>query len=147
MALFGLKKKKDEVKEAVKETAVVKDNAEAKKEAKPKVIKSVEKKSKTMPSTESGKDLSGVLLKPRITEKATSSAEHGVYVFEVDPRATKKDIAHAVLHFYGTAPAKVSIVTIPSKEIFSRVQGKRGRKSSGKKAYVYLKEGDKIEIV
>ncbi len=34
---------------------------------------------------------SQVLVQPRITEKATMMAEGGVYVFEVNPNATKKE--------------------------------------------------------
>jgi large subunit ribosomal protein L23 len=144
MALFGLKKKKTEAKDAVKKPAVVKDSNEVKAKNK---LEALKKKTETIISIQSEKDLSRVLMRPRVTEKATMKAEHGVYVFEVDLRATKKDIARAVEHYYGTKPIKISIVPIPSKEIFSRIQGKRGRKSSGKKAYVYLKEGEKMKII
>ena len=42
-------------------------------------------------------------------------------------------------------PTRVNIAKIPSKRTLSR--GKRGVKKGGKKAYVYLKEGDKIELI
>lgn len=87
-----------------------------------------------------------VLLRPRITEKAALGADKSnVYVFEVTPGATKKSISLSIRETYGLKPIKVSVAAIPSKRVF--VRGKRGVKSGGKKAYVYLKKGDKIEII
>jgi len=87
-----------------------------------------------------------VLLRPRITEKAALSADKGgVYVFEVTKSATKKSISASVRDFYKVTPKKVRIATIPLKKVF--VRGKRGVKKGGKKAYVYLKKGDKIEVM
>lgn len=87
-----------------------------------------------------------VLFRPRVTEKATEkSANDNVYVFEIFKNITKKDVASAIHSKYNVRPFKISIVKIPSKKIRSR--GKVGFRSSGKKAYVYLKKGDKIEIV
>jgi large subunit ribosomal protein L23 len=141
MAIFGFKKKKEDKKKTAEKTV-----AKTAAQAKPKEEQAEYRNTKTK-SDESAKDLSRVLLRPRVTEKATMSAENGVYVFEVDLRAAKKDIARAVEHYYGAKPLKVSVVSIPAKEIFSRRQGKRGKKSRGKKAYVYLKEGEKIEVI
>ena len=87
-----------------------------------------------------------VLLRPRITEKAALGADKSnVYVFEVASSATKKSISISVRDAYGVKPRKVRVATIPSKRVF--VRGKRGVKGGGKKAYVYLKKGDKIEII
>ena len=82
-----------------------------------------------------------------MTEKATMQAENGVYVFEVAVNATKKEIGSAVKHYYNVTPIKVNIVKIPSKKVSSRTTRKKGVKAGGKKAYVFLKKGDKIEIV
>ncbi|MDP3874926.1 MAG: 50S ribosomal protein L23 [bacterium] len=87
-----------------------------------------------------------VLLRPRITEKAALGADKSnVYIFEVSPSATKKSISASVRDAYGVKPEKVRVATIPSKQVF--IRGKRGVKSGGKKAYVYLKKGDKIELI
>ena len=87
-----------------------------------------------------------VLLKPRITEKAALLADKSnVYVFEVMKNATKKSISVSIRDVYKVTPEKVRIATMPSKQVF--VRGKKGVKSGGKKAYVYLKKGDKIEII
>ncbi len=81
---------------------------------------------------------------PHITEKASFLSEKGVYVFKVPKRANKILVKRAVKDLYGFEPKKVGIVNIPSKTRFSR--GRRGVSSGYKKALVYLKEGDKIEI-
>ncbi len=91
------------------------------------------------------KDLNPVLMNPRITEKATFSSEKSVYVFKIDPRTTKKLVEKAFVEKYKVVPVKVNTVNIPAKNIF--VRGKKGRKSGYKKAYVYLKKGEKIEII
>jgi large subunit ribosomal protein L23 len=91
--------------------------------------------------------LAHILVQPRITEKATMQIENGVYVFEVAVNATKKEIGGAVKHYYNVTPIKVNIVKIPSKKVSSRTTRKKGVRAGGKKAFVFLKEGDKIEIV
>ena len=72
-------------------------------------------------------------------------ADKGVYVFEVSEHANKKSIKASVRAAYGVTPVRVSVARIPSKRVF--IRGKRGVKSGGKKAYVYLKKGDKIELI
>ena len=87
-----------------------------------------------------------ILIRPRITEKASERATNAsVYVFDVDRKATKHQISHAVLSLYKVKAVKVAIVTVPAKKVF--VRGKVGHTNKGKKAYVYLKKGDKIEFV
>lgn len=84
-----------------------------------------------------------ILLRPRITEKASFLAEKNVHAFEVISTATKKQIAEAVKAFYKVIPIKINIVKNPAKKVF--IKGKKGVKAGVKKAYVYLKKGDKIE--
>jgi large subunit ribosomal protein L23 len=90
-------------------------------------------------------DLTKVLTRPRITEKAATQSASGVYTFDVSVRATKAEVKKAVEQFYKVKPAKVHMIAVPSKAVFMR--GKRGTKSGGKKALVYLKKGDKIEFI
>lgn len=86
------------------------------------------------------------LIQPRVTEKAALQTEtKNVYVFEVAKNASKQEIAKAVKTSYKVTPVMVRTATIKAKKVFSR--GKWGVKSGGKKAYVYLKQGDKIEFV
>lgn len=90
-------------------------------------------------------DLDRVLIRSRVTEKATLNAENNVYVFDVVKDANKFQIKEAFVNLYKVKPIKVNVTTIPAKKIIYR--GKRGIKAGGKKAYVYLKKGDKISVV
>lgn len=87
-----------------------------------------------------------VILRPRVSEKAIlSSDKSGVYVFEVTKTATKKQIAGSVKAAYKVTPVKIRTARIAPKAVF--VRGKHGTRNGGKKAYVYLKKGDKIELI
>ena len=91
-------------------------------------------------------------LKPRITEKAALSADKNkIYVFSVPKSADKRSVATWVKETYKVTPTKINIAKIPDETISSRgrrgMVGRFGKKRGGKKAYVHLKEGDKIEIV
>lgn len=87
-----------------------------------------------------------VLIRPHVTEKAALGADRaGVYVFEVSENSNKNTIAASVKALYKVTPVKVRVTKIMSKAVF--VRGKRGVKKGGKKAYVYLKKGDKIELI
>lgn len=91
------------------------------------------------------KDLNHILIRPHVTEKATVSAESSVYVFEIDPKSTKSHVTRAFVEKYKITPVKITTVTIPAKNVV--VRGKRGTKSGYKKAYIYLKKGEKIENI
>lgn len=85
-----------------------------------------------------------VLIRPRITEKAAIMAnKSNVHVFEVEKGATKKGVIASMKEVYKVTPLKVRFSAIPKKTVY--VRGKWGTKGGGKKAYVYLKKGDKIE--
>ena len=92
-------------------------------------------------------DLSWVLIKPRITEKSTDVGMVRAYVFNVSERANKREIAQAFAQVYKVFPAKVRVTAIRSKTVRNAKTGKSGVKSGGKKAYIYLKEGDSINLV
>ena len=92
------------------------------------------------------RDLSYVLWHARITEKATIHQSSGVYVFDVDVSVSKRDIMQAVKSLYNVTPRKVAVVNIPRKNIRSMRTGRSGVKGGGKKAYVYLKQGETITI-
>ncbi|MDE1875195.1 MAG: 50S ribosomal protein L23 [Patescibacteria group bacterium] len=85
------------------------------------------------------------VISPRITEKAARLSENGIYAFNVRKDANARQIAEAVETAYKVKPVKVSVAPVKSKSMFSR--GKYGKTVAGKKAYVYLKKGDKIEFV
>jgi len=99
------------------------------------------------PASSSGMNgsLESVLSRPRITEKASILSEQNMYVFEINKRANKSLVKMAVKELYKVNPTKVNIINSPSKAIVSR--GIKGRKPGKKKAVVYLKKGDTIEII
>lgn len=103
--------------------------------------------SKTLKTTvATGKVGSHILTRPRITEKATMGASQNVYVFDVAKRANKNQIAEAVKDVYGITPVQVRVLAIPTKTSVNR-RGAQTTTGGGKKAYVYLKKGDTIELI
>ena len=87
-----------------------------------------------------------VLLRPRVTEKAALQANaSNVYVFEVSSNATENSVKASMRDAYKITPLRVRLLAIPTKKVFRR--GKPGVKGGGKKAYVYLKKGDKIDVI
>src|SRR3989344_4161479 len=91
--------------------------------------------------------VSNTLIRPRVTEKATELSERGIYVFEVRKKTTKGEVSQAVQALFKVAPVKIRMVPIPRKTFVSRLTKSRGGRKGGKKVDVYLKKGDRIEIV
>ena len=93
------------------------------------------------------RNLSGVLSGLRITEKAVKQGDQNVYTFNIRRDATKFLVRDAVKALYNVTPVKVNIV---NKKPAHRLSGSKNRlvKVPGaKKAYVYLKKGDTINLV
>lgn len=118
---------------------------------KEKVVETPKKMVKSEPTkttlTKKGVDLSSVIRRPRITEKATYSAEKGVYVFEVAVDASKIDVAKAIQHLFKVTPTKIHTVRMKPQKITKMLRGISRQSKGYKKAYVYLKKGDKIELI
>lgn len=92
-----------------------------------------------------------IALKPRISEKAYAQSEaSNVYIFDVPPQVNKFDIAKAVAAQYSVGVTGVKIASVPGKSVRAyRQRGRRsinGQRSDLRKAYVTLKEGDKLPI-
>lgn len=92
------------------------------------------------------RDLSAVIVKPHITEKAVQKGEQNVYTFIVHQDATKFDVRDAVKELFKVTPVKVNIVNKSPRSYLSRSRGRRIGEKGQKKAYVYLKSGDSIEL-
>jgi large subunit ribosomal protein L23 len=90
---------------------------------------------------------SKVLLSPRITEKGAYLSEKGVYVFNVTKEANKKEISAAIQSIYKVTPRMVRVAAVARKQMFTRGTNRWGKTAGGKKAYVYLKKGETIELV
>jgi large subunit ribosomal protein L23 len=126
MALFS-RNKKNEKKETTAEKAVA-----------PKGV------NKALPTDI---NLSSVLVNPRITEKAVRQNENNVYTFVVRRDATKYTVADAVKALFKVTPVKVNIVNKAPRQFMSGGKGRVVSEKGMKKAYVYLKKGDRIDIV
>ncbi len=88
-----------------------------------------------------------ILRGPRITEKAAYATVKGMYVFMVAVDATKRDIVAAVKQVYKVTPIKVNVVRVAPRKFVSSMRRRRGTIKGYKKAYVFLKKGDKIDMV
>jgi large subunit ribosomal protein L23 len=103
----------------------------------------------TLPKKE-GKalDLSMVLVRPHVTEKASDLSEKGVYVFEINKLANKMHVRMAVEKIFKVKPVKIAISIGSGKLMRNRNNNRvQIKKQEIKKAFVYLKQGDKIEFV
>ncbi len=90
-------------------------------------------------------DNSWVLIKPRITEKTAMISSNNVYTFDVNTSANKIQVKKAILEKYNVTPIKINIISKKPRKITRR--GQKVHKTSSKKAMVYLKKGDSIELV
>jgi large subunit ribosomal protein L23 len=93
------------------------------------------------------RDISTVLKKPRITEKAAFLGDKNVYVFEVRRDATKHDVAKAVEKMFKVIPLRVTIVNQVPRTTKSRARARKVTVSGLRKAHVFLKKGDVINLV
>lgn len=89
-------------------------------------------------------DARDILIRPKITERTTDLMAEGKYVFIVDKRANKIQIADAVAEVFNVKVEKVNTVNVKGKmKRMGRTQGKR---SDYKKAIVKLAQGETIEF-
>ena len=90
-------------------------------------------------------------LKPRLSEKSYAQSQVlRTYVFDVPAEANRQTVAAAVTEQFEVEVIKVNIANAKgkNKRTFINRRGKfvRGTRSDVKKAYVTLKEGDKLPI-
>jgi large subunit ribosomal protein L23 len=87
--------------------------------------------------------LTEVIRRPLVTEKTTTMREDGrTLVFQVARNANKVDIKRAVEKLFGAKVADVRTALAHGKE---KRQGRfSGRRPDWKKAYVVLREGEKL---
>src|SRR3989338_5008167 len=97
------------------------------------------------PKTVIGNKIMTTIIKnPRVTEKASFAQERNVYTFDVLTSANKTEIKKAIWTLYKVKRVRVNVLKVPRKGIMFK--GKIGTRDEGRKALVYLKEGDKIEF-
>jgi large subunit ribosomal protein L23 len=88
--------------------------------------------------------ITDVIRRPLVTEKTTTAREQlgAVVVFEVARDASKIDIKHAVEKLFGSKVAAVRTQLMHGK--FKRQGRFEGQRPDWKKAWVRLKEGEKV---
>ena len=89
-----------------------------------------------------------VVYSGHMTAKASLVGQFAnAYVFKVNPKASKLEVKKAIQDEYKVTVNKVNIVNVKGKIKRSMTKsGKISKKPNWKKAYVALKEGDRIEI-
>lgn len=90
-------------------------------------------------------------LKPRMSEKSYGLSQvNRTYIFDVPSSANKLTVAKAVNAQYDVTVQSVNIANQSGKSkrsyVASRRQYVKGQRSDVKRAYVTLKEGDKLPI-
>lgn len=93
------------------------------------------------------RNIGSVIIKPRITEKAALLGEKNVYTFEIEKGATKFEVRDAIKALYKVTPVRINLVHKRPRHFMSRLRGRDMMEHGLHKAYVYLKKGDRIELV
>ncbi len=89
-------------------------------------------------------DARDILIRPKITERTTDLMAEGKYVFIVDKRANKIQIANAVAEVFNVKVEKVNTVNVKGK---TKRRGRTvGKTANYKKAIVKLAAGETIEF-
>ena len=83
-----------------------------------------------------------ILIKPVVSEKASTLREQNKYVFIVQPSATKTQIKEAVARLFNVKVVGCTTMNVLGK--MKRLRGKPGRTASDKKAIVRLADGETI---
>lgn len=93
--------------------------------------------------------LMSILVRPVISEKATMTADkHNQVIFEVLPKATKKEIKAAVELLFKDQKVEVASVNVVNQNGKIKRHGRFvGRRNHTKKAYVSLKGESDINFV
>lgn len=142
MGIFGNKTKdKDKENKETSNTEKKLSAGKMKKEETPKA------KEVSKPRKITLEDNSSVIKRPRITEKAALLSDNNVYTFEIAQGASKYEVRDAIKAIYKVTPIKVNIVNRKPRHSISRSRGRDVMEHGLRKAYVYLKDGDRIELV
>ncbi|UOF91896.1 50S ribosomal protein L23 [Fodinisporobacter ferrooxydans] len=87
------------------------------------------------------KDPRDIIKRPVITERSTDLMGENKFVFEVDKKANKIEIKHALEVIFGVKVEKVNTIHVPGKK--KRVGRHSGYTSDWKKAIVTLTSDSK----
>ena len=85
-----------------------------------------------------------ILIRPLINERSTDLMQDGKFVFVVDKRANKIQIAQAVKEIFNVTVENVNTINVKGK---TKRRGRTvGKTASYKKAIVKLAQGETIEF-
>jgi large subunit ribosomal protein L23 len=85
-----------------------------------------------------------LIIAPRVTEKASLQSSANAYTFVVRNNATKLSLLAEIKKDYKVTPRAINITNLPDTKVF--VRGRFGTKAGIKKAVVFLKKGDVINL-
>ncbi len=137
-AMFGTKKEegdKETVSKKDEKSLVKTDAKKAGKKKTKKVSENLIKKADLVNS---------VIISPIISEDAMNKTTVGKYVFKVNPKTNKNQIAEAVEVLYGIDVTKVNVMKYKQKS--HKFRTIKGKKSGYKKAIVTIKTGQEIKL-
>ncbi len=86
-----------------------------------------------------------VIRSPLVTEKAARLQESNQYVFEVASDATKPEVRAAIEQLFEVKVEAVNLLNVKGK--VKTFRSRNGRRSSMRKAYVRLAEGQSIDTL
>ena len=92
------------------------------------------------------RDAMSVLIRPVVSEKSYGLMDQNVYVFIVDPGATKIDVRHAVEQAFSVRVTNVNTLNRKGKTTRNRRTNTPGKRPDTKRAFVTLQSGDKIDL-
>lgn len=85
-----------------------------------------------------------IVIKPIVTEKSTALASNNTYCFKVEKHATRTQVKLAIEKLFAVKVERVNTVNYRGK--IKRLGVHEGRRPDWKKAFVTLREGDKIPM-
>ena len=92
------------------------------------------------------RDAMSVLIRPVVSEKSYALMDQSVYVFIVDPRATKIEVRHAVEQAFSVRVTKVNTLNRKGKATRNRRTNVKGKRPDTKRAIVTLHPDDSIDL-
>ena len=92
------------------------------------------------------RDAMSVLIRPVVSEKSYALMDRSVYVFIVDPRATKIEVRHAVEQAFGVRVTNVNTLNRKGKATRNRRTNVKGKRPDTKRAIVTLHPDDSIDL-
>jgi large subunit ribosomal protein L23 len=92
------------------------------------------------------RDAHNILLRPVVSEKTYALMDNNVYVFVVDPDATKIEVRLAVEQAFNVRVTKVNTLNRKGKSKRNRRNNTIGHRVDTKRAMVTLQPGDSIDL-